>query len=95
MGNCWLASAGVGLMRTSTAKRFLAELSDYELLVLARSRLDKRLNELLQSNQSRALSVDEQAELQKLVKITEHGSILKAQAAREAIQRGLMDGPST
>ncbi|MAS32723.1 MAG: hypothetical protein CL610_01875 [Anaerolineaceae bacterium] len=86
-------------MRTSTAKRFLAELSDYELLALAHSRLDallnKRLNELLHSNQSRALSADEQAEFQKLVKITEHGSILKAQAAREAIQRGLMGAPST
>lgn len=76
---------------------FLQSLSDYEVLALAYSRMDAALNQrmstLLERNQADEIAIEERAELNELIAIYEHGSLLKAQAAVEAIRRKLTVQP--
>lgn len=76
---------------------FLQSLSDYEVLALAYSRMDAALNQrmstLLERNQAGEIAIEERAELNELIAIYEHGSLLKAKAAEEAIRRKLTVQP--
>ena len=77
---------------------FLQSLSDYEVLALAYSRMDNALNQcmstLLERNQAGTTAMEERTELDQLVAIYEHRSLLKAQAAAEAIRRKLIEQPT-
>ena len=78
---------------------FLQSLSDYEVLALAYSRMDAALNQrmsvLLERNQAGEIAIEERTELDQLVAIYEHGSLLKAQAAAEAVRRKLIEQPNS
>ena len=50
---------------------------------------DRRLTELLQRQQAETLAVGEQAELASLMQVYQEGLVRKAEALREAVQRGL------
>ncbi len=50
---------------------------------------DRRLTELLQRQQAETLLVHEQAELTSLMQVYQEGLVRKAEALREAVQRGL------
>jgi hypothetical protein len=68
-------------------------LSDEDVLGLTELQMapkqDRRLSVLLQKQQERALSVAEQTELLLLMQVYQEGVLRKAQALREAVQRGL------
>ncbi len=68
-------------------------LSDEDVLGLTELQMapeqDCRLSVLLQMQQERALSVAEQTELLLLMQVYQEGVLRKAQALREAVQRGL------
>lgn len=70
-------------------------LSDVEVLALSELRLlpqeDARLSELLGQQQEGLLTVTEQSELLGLMQIYQEGSLRKAQALRESVQRGLRE----
>jgi hypothetical protein len=76
---------------------FIQSLTDYEVLALAYSRMDvgvnQRLSELLDRNQAGSINAHERAELERLLLIAEYGTLLKARALFEAVQRGLLDRP--
>jgi hypothetical protein len=86
-------------METQHRDRFMQSLSDYEILALAYCQMDSRQNQrmstLLERNQSDSITPEEGDELEKLVAIYEHGSLLKAQAAAEAIRRRLIEQPTS
>jgi hypothetical protein len=68
-------------------------LSDEEVLALTELRMppaqDRRLSTLLQRQQAQKLSAPERAELFALMQRYQEGLLRKAQALREAVQRGL------
>jgi hypothetical protein len=78
---------------------FFQLLSDYEVLALAYSRMDadlyQRMSDLLDRNQASTITLDEHAELNQLIAIYEHGSLLKAEATAETIRRKLMESLAT
>jgi hypothetical protein len=71
----------------------VSDLSDDQVVVLARSQMDpvqnSRLRQLLKKRESESLSPAEQAELLSLWQIYEVGSLRKAQALAESVRRGL------
>jgi hypothetical protein len=71
----------------------IADLSDEELLALTRltppSNQDRRFSDLLDKQQSSALTPSERAELLAFMQIYQHGLLLKARALHEAVRRGL------
>src|SRR5882672_3802237 len=71
----------------------VTSLSDEEILGLTELQMlpkqDRRLSTLLQKQQERALSAPEQGELITLMQVYQEGLLRKAQALREAVQRGL------
>ena len=77
---------------------FLQSLSDYEVLALAYCRMDAELNQrmstLLERNQAGSITMEEHSELDRLIAIYEHGSLLKAKAAAEAVRRKLIEQPT-
>ena len=71
----------------------VTSLSDEEVVALTELQMlpeqDRRLSTLLQKQQERTLSAPEQAELILLMQVYQEGLLRKAQALREAVQRGL------
>ena len=71
----------------------VTSLSDEEVVALTELQMlpeqDRRLSTLLQKQQARTLSAPEQAELVLLMQVYQEGLLRKAQALREAVQRGL------
>ena len=68
-------------------------MSDAEVLKIAGSKMGgearRRLSELLESQQGRKLSAEEQHELSQLLQRSELGELRKSRALREAVRRGL------
>jgi hypothetical protein len=68
--------------------------SDEEVLAAASARMspteDERLSELLDLQSAGELTSAQRSELTALMEIYQEGTLLKAQALREAVQRGLM-----
>lgn len=73
----------------------VTELSDEDILALTQLELppnqDRRLSLLLEQQQAGTLSQTEQAELLTLMQRYQAGLLRKAQALREAVQRGLRE----
>jgi hypothetical protein len=71
----------------------VSDLSDDQVVALARSQMDpvqnSRLRQLQRKRESESLSPAEQAELLSLWQIYEVGSLRKAQALAESVRRGL------
>ena len=67
-------------------------MSDAEVLKIAGSKMGgearRRLSELLESQQGRKLSAEEQHELSRLLQRSELGELRKSRALREAVRRG-------
>jgi hypothetical protein len=77
------------------AERPVEELSADEVLALAELRLtdeqDASLSELLERNREGTLDAERQRELAELMRLYEHGLLLKSQALKVAVQRGLRE----
>ncbi len=75
--------------------RPIAELSDEEVLALTELQMepdqDRRLSTLLDRQQAGVLTEAERAELLALMQVYQEGLLQKAQALREAVQRGLRE----
>ncbi len=75
--------------------RPIAELSDEEVLALTELQMepdqDRRLSTLLDKQQAGVLTEAERAELLALMQVYQEGLLQKAQALREAVQRGLRE----
>lgn len=88
-----IESASWPLGNTDSTIVSVRELADDALLALAESQMsdrqDRRLSELLDQRQSGGLTPVQQRELQALMQIYQDGLLRKAQALREAVQRGL------
>lgn len=73
----------------------VSDLSDEEVLALTELQMkpvqDHRLSELLDRQQAGQLTEEERAELLSLMQIYQEGLLRKAQALREAVQRGLRE----
>lgn len=71
----------------------VSELADSEVLAIADSQMEpgqaQRLSELLDKQQAGQLTADERPELLALMQIYQEGLLRKAQALKEAVQRGL------
>jgi hypothetical protein len=71
----------------------LAERSDADVLALAEAQMDptqdRRLSDLLARQQAGALAADEHVVLLGLLQVYQDGLLHKAQALRQAVQRGL------
>jgi hypothetical protein len=77
----------------AAGERLLTTCSDDEVLAAAAARMadndDERLSELLDRQQAGLLADGESAELTALMLLYQQGWLRKAQALREAVQRGL------
>ncbi len=73
----------------------VSSLSDEEVVALADLQLapeqDQRLSDLLHKQQASQLAEAEHIELTKLMQVYQEGLLRKAQALREAVQRGLRE----
>ena len=73
----------------------VAELSDRHVLALTRLELpaaqDRQLSRLLHRQQAGKLTSRQRAELMALMQVYQEGLLRKAQALREAVQRGLIE----
>jgi hypothetical protein len=71
----------------------LAQRSDAEVLALADAQMDpsqdRRLSDLLARQQAGALAADDRVALLGLLQVYQNGLLRKAQALRQAVQRGL------
>ena len=76
---------------TSLSDEAVVELTQLQML----PEQDRRLSTLLQKQQERTLSAPEQAELVTLMQVYQEGLLRKAQALREAVQRGLRAPPES
>ena len=83
------------LENISSASQGVTCLSDEEVIKLTELQMepeqDKRLSELLYNQQSRTLINAEQFELMSLMQVYQEKLLLKAQALREAVGRGLRE----
>ncbi|MDQ3743025.1 MAG: hypothetical protein M3444_01435 [Acidobacteriota bacterium] len=82
-------------LESVTTERPVEGLSDDEVLALAELRLteeqDASLSELLERNREGTLDADGQRELDKMMRLYEHGLLRKSQALKVAVQRGLRE----
>jgi hypothetical protein len=80
-------------LRSEMDTRPIESLTDEEVIAVAKSMMDEtlsnRMSILLQKNQEDNLAEAERAELKMLFDIYEAGQLRKAQAAVEAVNRGL------
>lgn len=71
----------------------LSTLSDQQVIAFTELQMetsqDKRLSQLLQTQQERILTTAEQSELEMLMEIYQAGLLRKAQALNESVKRGL------
>jgi len=79
-------------------KQDIADLSDSEVLELAGLKLslqqDKRLSTLLENQRESRITINEKVELEGLMGLYRMSNFRKAQAAVEAIRRGLIKTPA-
>ncbi len=83
------------LENTSSASQSVTSLSDEEVMDISELQMepeqDKRLSELLYNQQSGTLINAEHFELMSLMQVYQEKLLLKAQALREAVERGLRE----
>lgn len=80
---------------SNTLPQPVAILSDTEVLALSEKQMEleqqQQLSELLDKQQAGLLTSDERSKLASLMQVYQDGLLLKAQALREAVQRGLRE----